>query len=99
MKTHGSATCLAIFILLTLARTALAGDPSATTLPSKSKTLIDYFLPMPVRGQLSHDVWGAPEVGPRDTGNGLEDATIKQWCYWDGSIVKGADGKFHMFAS
>ena len=24
---------------------------------------------------------------------------MKQWCYWDGQIIKGPDGKFHMFAS
>jgi hypothetical protein len=29
----------------------------------------------------------------------LEDPTIKQWCYWDGKIIKAPDGKYHMFAS
>jgi hypothetical protein len=24
---------------------------------------------------------------------------MKQWCYWDGQIIKGADNKFHLFAS
>jgi hypothetical protein len=24
---------------------------------------------------------------------------MKQWCYWDGQIIKGAEGKFHLFAS
>lgn len=24
---------------------------------------------------------------------------MKQWCYWDGQILKGPDGKYHMFAS
>lgn len=24
---------------------------------------------------------------------------MKQWCYWDGQIIKGPDGKYHMFAS
>jgi hypothetical protein len=63
------------------------------------KTLIDYFLPMPVRGELTTNAWGAPNVLPRDPQNGLEDVTMKQWCYWDGKIIKGPDGKFHMFAS
>jgi hypothetical protein len=63
------------------------------------KTLIDYFLPAPVRGHLAADAWGAPNVLPRDPQNGLEDVTIKQWCYWDGQILKGPDGKYHMFAS
>ena len=38
-------------------------------------------------------------VLPRDPQNGLEDTTMKQWCYWDGQIIKGPDGKYHMFAS
>jgi hypothetical protein len=67
--------------------------------PAADKTLIDYFLPMPIRGALSKDVWGAGNVLPRDPQNGLEDTTIKQWCYWDGQIIKGPDGKYHMFAS
>ena len=69
------------------------------SLPAADKTLIDYFLPTPIRGHLAADAWGAPNVLPRDPRNGLEDVTIKQWCYWDGQIVKGPDGKYHMFAS
>ena len=67
--------------------------------PAADKTLIDYFLPTPIRGHLAADVWGAPNVLPRDPRNGLEDSTMKQWCYWDGQIVKGPDGRYHMFAS
>jgi hypothetical protein len=63
------------------------------------KTLIDYFLPIPIRGQLSKDVWGAPNVMPRDPQNGVEDQTMKQWNYWDGQVVKGPDGKYNLFAS
>jgi hypothetical protein len=63
------------------------------------KTLIDYFLPMQVQGKLTKEVWGADNVLPRDPDNGLEDTTMKQWCYWDGQIIKGPDGKYHMFAS
>jgi len=32
------------------------------------------------------DCLGAASVGPRDTCNGLEDATNKQYQYWDGKI-------------
>lgn len=67
--------------------------------PGGGKTFIDYFLPMPIVGSLSKDVWGAPEVGPRDPKNGLEDVTVKQWYYWDGQIIKGPDGRYHMYAS
>jgi hypothetical protein len=67
--------------------------------PAADKTLIDYFLPTPIRGRLTKDVWGAPNVLPRDPRNGLEDTTMKQWCYWDGQIIKGPEGKYHLFAS
>lgn len=67
--------------------------------PAPAKTFIDYFLPMPITDQLSSDVWGAAEVGPRDAKNGLEDSSMKQWSYWDGQIIKGPDGKYHIFAS
>jgi hypothetical protein len=63
------------------------------------KTFIDYFLPMPVTSNLTTNVWGAASVGPRDTNNGLEDATMKKWDYWDGKIIKGSDGKYHLFGS
>lgn len=33
------------------------------------KTLIDYFLPMPVCGGLTTNIWGAPGVWPRDPQN------------------------------
>ncbi len=63
------------------------------------KTLIDYFLPMPIASSLVSNVWGAPGIFPRDPKNGLEDETMKQWCYWDGQIIKGSDAKYHLFAS
>src|SRR5690348_2211607 len=63
------------------------------------KSIIDYFRPIPIAGLLSTDVWGASVVGARDPKNGLEDVTMKQWDYWDGSIIKGPDGKYHMFGS
>jgi hypothetical protein len=63
------------------------------------RPFIDYYLPTPITGSLSKDVWGAAAVGPRDPQNGLEDATMKKWNYWDGKIIKGPDGKYHMFAS
>ena len=82
--------------LLTLfaAMTSVGGSSHAA-----DKTLIDYFLPMPVQGRLTRDIWGADNVLPRDPQNGLEDTTIKQWCYWDGQIIKAPDGRYHMFAS
>jgi enterochelin esterase-like enzyme len=63
------------------------------------KTLVDYFLPMPIQSPLVSNVWGAAGVFPRDPQNGLEDTSMKQWCYWDGQIIQGPDGRYHMFAS
>jgi len=64
-----------------------------------AQTLIDYFLPMPIVKSLKNDKWGCAAVGPRDIGNGLEDTTNSAYSYWDGPIIKGPDGKYHMFAS
>ena len=95
MRTHGLIricsiqTLLMLFTVTAPLTTALAAD----------KTLIDYFQPTPIYDKLSTTAWGAAAVGPRDIHNGLEDTTIKQWCYWDGKIIKGPDGKYHMFAS
>lgn len=78
---------------------ALAAAFLSPSLSAADKTLIDYFLPMPVQSSLVSNVWGAPGVFPRDPANGLEDTTMQQWCYWDGQILKGPEGKYHLFAS
>ena len=87
----------------TLLPVALAAAQSSAQPLAKEadagKTLIDYFLPIPIRGGLSKDVWGAPGVLPRDPHNGLEDPTIQKWDYWDGQIIKSPDGRYHLFAS
>lgn len=66
---------------------------------TNAKPFIDYFLPTPIVGSLSTNVWGSAAVGPRDTENGLEDPKMEKYCYWDGKIIKAPDGKYHMFAS
>ena len=60
---------------------------------------IDYFKATPIVGSLSSSCWGAAAVGPRDQSNGLEDRTMSKYAYWDGGIIKGPDGTYHMFAS
>lgn len=72
--------------------------PAAST-ASGTKTFINYFKPMPIVSSLDKTVWGASAVGPRDPRNGLEDQTLAQWNYWDGQIIKGKDGKYHLFGS
>ncbi len=86
-------------LLVTVALTPKNAGFGAEAQSAAAKTFIDYFLPMPIVGTLAKDVWGAPEAGPRDTKNGLEDVTVKQWYYWDGQIIKGADRRYHLFAS
>jgi len=62
---------------------------------------------MPIVGKLSKTVWGATTVGPRDPANGLEDNGAnggvgpqqETYFYWDGKIIKGEDGKYHLYAS
>ena len=54
---------------------------------------MDRFLPM--KGKvLSSDTWGADCVIPRLIDNGIED---RIWSYWGGNILKGIDGKYHLF--
>jgi hypothetical protein len=76
-----------------------AQDPSPDAKAALGpKPFISYFKPMPA-ARLSASVWGAAEVGRRDPLNGLEDATLVKWNYWDGQILQGPDGKYRMFAS
>jgi len=81
---------------LLLVAAAVLVLPAAAQSP---KTFIDYFLPTPIVSPLSTTAWGAATVGPRDQKNGLEDPTMKLWDYWDGQIIHGPDGKYHIFAS
>jgi hypothetical protein len=72
---------------------------SSDKLANAPKPFIGYFLPTPPHGALVREAWGAPNVLPRDPQNGLEDTRMKQYCYWDGQILKAPDGKYHLFAS
>jgi hypothetical protein len=85
----------AVFLLVASTGPARA---QATAPDGGTLTLIDYFLPTPIVCPLTSNTWGAASVLPRDTCNGLEDSTNTQWNYWDGKILEGADGKFHIFA-
>jgi len=97
MKRRYSATATRFATVLLVTSTA-AGAP---------KPLITYFQPMPIVTPLSTTVWGASSVGARDPGNGLEDKGsaggvapgAEKNFYWDGKILKGEDGKYHMYAS
>jgi hypothetical protein len=92
------------FIKAVLILCSMAVTSAAAAAP---QPLISYFLPMPVpTGGLSKTVWGATAVGPRDPANGIEDngdkggvaAGAETNFYWDGKILKGSDGKYHLYA-
>ncbi len=53
----------------------------------------DLIKPMPLRGELRSDLWGAESVLPRDANNGIE---APEWSYWGGRPVKDRDGRYHM---
>lgn len=55
---------------------------------------MDRFLPIPTMGPLTSDTWGAENVLPRYTENGIED---NEWSYWGGNALLGPDGKYHLF--
>jgi hypothetical protein len=81
----------------------LAASPAA----AEPQPLITYFQPMPIVGKLSTTVWGAATVGARDPANGLEDNGAnggvgpqqETYFYWDGKILHGNDGKYHLYSS
>lgn len=87
--------------------TAVASTLLASPAAAAPQPLINYFQPMPLVGRLSTTVWGATAVGPRDPANGLEDNGANGGVgpqqetnfYWDGKIIRGEDGKYHLYAS
>jgi hypothetical protein len=55
---------------------------------------MDRFLPMQSLGKLTRDTWGADNVLPRYTENGIEN---RKWSFWGGNIKLGKDGKYHFY--
>ena len=86
-------------IMPTCLRLSLIVACFGVTSPAFAADFITYFQTTPIVGQLDKTAWGAAAVGPRDTSNGLEDPTMSKWAYWDGKIIKGPDGKYHLFGS
>ena len=61
-----------------------------------SSPFIDRLRPMPVHDGLESDLWGREFVVPRDADNGMEDP---EWAYWGGDVIKGPQGRYHMFVA
>ena len=90
---------LGTILLLALDTTQSSAQITNRARPKDWKNLVpgarfeERFLPMPT-GTLSADTWGAPNVIPRYVDNGIED---RQYSYWGGNILRGDDGKYHLF--
>jgi len=79
---------------------AAAFSLAAASGTASAKTLIDYFKPTPNACAASSITWGASTSLPRDTCNGIEDTKKPpQWLYWDGTILRADDGKYHLLGS
>ena len=77
----------------------LKSDKPKDTQKASVSQFMDCILPMPIVDKLTIDCWGS-SVGARDQGNGLEDRSNSQYCYWDGKILKDSKtGTYYMFAS
>ncbi len=80
-------------------QTAVYAAPD-TSDETAAEQFMDCFEPIPIVGELSSDCWGAADVGARDQSNGLEDAGMTNYSYWDGGILKDeATGTYYLFAS
>ncbi len=89
-----------IAMVLGLAAAHLGGVAQAQT----GKPFMDYIKPMPITcSPLSSETWGVDGVLPRDLCNGMESAlgagVPPEYYYWDGQIIRGEDGRYHMFMS
>jgi hypothetical protein len=94
-----------VFAISALPCVAAAQDASA-------KTFIDYLQPTPITCPLTTNTWGCTATGstppncvagmgvvPRDTCNGIESPqNPPEYYYWDGKIIRAADGTYHLFA-
>lgn len=65
-----------------------------------ASSFMDCISSMSIISALSTDIWGADEVGARDTSNGLEDDDMSDYSYWDGGIIRDEEtGTYYLFAS
>lgn len=91
--------CLVLAVCGVLQYSPLNAQDIERQRPEEWKQLVlggrfmDRFEVIPPIGELTSDTWGADEVRPRYTANGIEDP---EWSYWGGNIRKGDDGKYHL---
>ena len=89
-----------LFALITLFVYQVNAQTTERPRPAEWSNLVfggrfmDRFLPMPDIGVLTRDTWGADNVLPRYTDNGIEN---RKWSFWGGNIKLGEDGKYHLY--
>jgi hypothetical protein len=99
-QTQSAQLVAGIATAIILAYGSLCGVARAQT----TKGFMDYLKPTPITcSPLSSATWGVAGVLPRDTCNGIESTNgagvAPTYLYWDGQIIAGKDGTFHMFMS
>jgi len=85
---------ITLFVYQVYAQTTERPRPAAWSNLVYGGRFMDRFLPMPNLGQLTRDTWGADNVLPRYTDNGIEN---RKWSFWGGNIKLGEDGKYHLY--
>jgi len=85
---------ITLFVFQVNAQTTERPRPAAWNNLVFGGRFMDRFLPMPNLGQLTRDTWGAENVLPRYTDNGIEN---RKWSFWGGNIKLGEDGKYHLY--
>ena len=82
------------FVTAANAQTTERPRPAAWSKLVYGGRFMDRFLPMPNLSKLTRDTWGADNVLPRYTANGIENST---WSFWGGNLKLGEDGKYHLY--
>lgn len=91
--------CLLFSILLIFTPAVLHAQAKERPRPADWNHLVeggrfmDRFLPMP-EGVRANGIWGCDSVQGRYVDNGIE---RKDLSFWGGNILKGKDGKYHLF--
>jgi len=85
---------ITLFIFQVIAQTTERPRPAEWSNLVFGGRFMDRFLPMPNLGKLTRDTWGADNVLPRYTDNGIEN---RKWSFWGGNIKLGEDGKYHLY--
>jgi len=85
---------ITLFVFQVIAQTTERPRPAEWNNLVFGGRFMDRFLPMPNLGKLTRDTWGADNVLPRYTDNGIEN---RKWSFWGGNIKLGEDGKYHLY--